>query len=64
MTLEQRLLAGITSLVTALSLACAAAAATPKALSDTDAHAYAAAFDAVEQGDFVGAELTASEIQD
>ena len=64
MTLEQRLLAGITSLVTALSLTCAAAAAAPKALSDTDAHAYAAAFDAVEQGDFVGAELTASEIQD
>jgi soluble lytic murein transglycosylase-like protein len=39
-------------------------AGSPKALSDTDARAYAAAFDAVDQGDFVGAELSAAEIQD
>lgn len=45
-------------------MASAAAADSLKALSDADARAYAAAFEAVDQGDFVGAELTAAEIQD
>ena len=65
MTLEQRLRVGVCALVAAASFATLAVAAdSPKALSDTDARAYAAAFQAMEEGDFVGAELSASEIQD
>ncbi|WP_293485125.1 lytic transglycosylase domain-containing protein [Phenylobacterium sp.] len=45
-------------------MASVAAAESPKALSESDARAYAAAFEAVDQGDFVGAELTAAEIKD
>ena len=64
MTLEQRLRSGLASLFAATVLCGAAAAESPRALSDTDARAYAAAFDAVEQGDFVGAELAVSDTQD
>lgn len=64
MTLEQRLRVGVLSLVAAASVASVAAAGSPKALSDTDARAYSAAFQAVDQGDFVGAQIQASEIQD
>ena len=64
MTLEQRLRVGVLSLVAAASVASSAAAGSPKALSDTDARAYAAAFQAVEQGDFLGAQLEAAPIQD
>ena len=64
MTLKQRLRVGVFSLVAAVSIASVAAAESPKALSDTDARAYAAAFQAVDQGDFLGAELQASEIKD
>jgi soluble lytic murein transglycosylase-like protein len=64
MTLEKRLRVGVLSLVAAASVASAAAAGSSKALSDTDARAYAAAFQAVEQGDFVGAQLEAATIQD
>ena len=65
MTLEQRLRVGVLSLVAAASVASSAGAAgSPKALSDTDARAYAAAFQAVDQGDFVGAQLEAATIQD
>jgi soluble lytic murein transglycosylase-like protein len=64
MTLEQRLRVGVLSLVAAASAASIAAAETPKALSDTDAHAYASAFAAVAQGDFVGAQLAAANAKD
>lgn len=64
MTLKQRLRVGVLSLVAAASVASTAAAGSLKALSESDARAYAAAFEAVDQGDFLGAELTAAEIQD
>lgn len=65
MTLKQRLRVGVLSLAAAASVASSAGAAeSPKALSDTDARAYAAAFQAVEQGDFLGAQLEAAPIQD
>ncbi|MBL8554196.1 MAG: lytic transglycosylase domain-containing protein [Phenylobacterium sp.] len=64
MTLKQRLRVGVLSLVAGVSMASVAVADSTKALSDDDARAYAAAFEAVDQGDFVGAELTASEIKD
>lgn len=64
MTLEKRLRAGFLALFAATAFCGVAMAESPKALSETDARAYAAAFDAVEQGDFVGAELAASDTQD
>ena len=64
MTLKKRLRVGVFSLVAAASIASQAAAESPKALSDTDANAYASAFEAVDQGDFLGAELQAAEIKD
>ncbi|WP_293904102.1 lytic transglycosylase domain-containing protein [Phenylobacterium sp.] len=64
MTLEQRLRVGVLSLVAAASAASIAWAESPKALSDTDARAYAQAFQAMQDGDFVGAELSAAEIKD
>ena len=64
MTLAKRLCVGACSLVAVASVAASAAAESPKALTDTDARAYAAAFQAVDQGDFVGAELQAADIQD
>lgn len=64
MTLKQRLRVGVLSLVAAASVASSAAAGSSKALSDTDARAYAAAFQAVEQGDFLGAQIEAAPIQD
>jgi soluble lytic murein transglycosylase-like protein len=64
MTLAKRLCVGVCFLVAAASVAATAAADSTKALSDTDARAYSSAFQAVDQGDFVGAELQAAEIQD
>ncbi len=73
MTLKKRLRVGVFSLVAAASLASvlapgSALAGAPglpeKVLSETDARAYAQAFDAIDQGDFLGAELQAAEIQD
>ena len=64
MTLAKRLRVGVLSLVAAASISTLAWAGTPKALSDSDARAYAAAFQAMEDGDFLGAELQAAEIQD
>ena len=66
MTLEKRLRAGVfaLSLVAAASVASLARAESPKALSDTDARAYATAFQAMEDGDFVGAQVAAADIQD
>src|SRR5688572_13273931 len=64
MTLKQRLRVGVLSLVAAASVASSAAADAPKALSDDDARAYAAAFQSVDQGDFVGAQIQAAEAKD
>lgn len=64
MTLNQRLRVGVLSLVAAVSLAAPAVADSPKALSDDDARAYAAAFQSVDQGDFVGAQIQAAEARD
>lgn len=64
MTLKKRLRVGVLSLAAAASVASAAAAESSKALSETDARAYAAAFQAVDQGDFVGAQLEAATIED
>lgn len=64
MTLKKRLRVGVFSLVAAASIASLATAETRRALSDTDASAYASAFEAVEQGDFLGAQLQAAEIKD
>jgi len=64
MTLKQRLRVGVLSLVAAVSVASSAAADAPKALSDDDARAYAAAFQSVDQGDFVGAQIQAAEAKD
>lgn len=64
MTLEKRLRVGLAALFAGGVLVANAAADTPRALSDTDARAYAAAFEAVEQGDFVGAELSVADVTD
>ena len=64
MTLKKRLCVGVLSLATALSAMTASAQPTPRPLSPQDAAAYASAFAAVDQGDFVGAEISAAEIQD
>ena len=54
--------------ITALALICAAIAGTskaaPMALSPWDAQRYAAAFDAVDRGDFIDAEMQTSDIKD
>lgn len=54
--------------ITALAMICAAIAGTtkaaPMALSPWDAQRYAAAFDAVDRGDFIDAEMQTSEIKD
>ncbi len=64
MTLKQRLRVGVCSLVAAVSVASVAVADSPKALSDDDARAYAAAFQSVDQGDFLGAQIQAAEAKD
>jgi soluble lytic murein transglycosylase-like protein len=65
MTLVQRLRAGACALaISAFAVSSAAALEAPKPLSHADARAYAAAFQAVDQGDFVGAEIVAAETQD
>lgn len=64
MTLKQRLRVGVLSLVAVVSVASSAAAESSKALSDDDARAYAAAFQSVDQGDFVGAQIQAAEAKD
>ena len=64
MTLTKRLRVGVVSLVVAAFFTSTAVVAAPKALSDLDASAYASAFQALEQGDFIGAQLQAADIQD
>ena len=52
MTLKQRLWAGALALACCASIASAAAADAPAALSIDDARAYSAAFEATDRGDF------------
>jgi len=64
MTLTKRLCAGAAAFLLAATACGAASAESPKPLSDRDARAYATAFAAADQGDFVGAQLASAEIQD
>lgn len=64
MTLVQRLCVGVSALVFAASIAATAAADNLKPLSERDAKAYAAAFQAADAGDFVGAQLEVAEVKD
>jgi soluble lytic murein transglycosylase-like protein len=64
MTLKKRLWAGALSLACSASIAGAAAAETPTALSSDDARAYSAAFDATERGDFIDAQMQSAAVKD
>jgi soluble lytic murein transglycosylase-like protein len=64
MTLKKRLRTGLLSLVCAAAISTAAAAETPHALSPADAERYVAAFQDVERGDFIDAQMQTSDIQD
>ena len=64
MTLKKRLWAGAFALACSASIASAAAADAPPALSSDDARAYSAAFDATERGDFIDAQMQSALVQD
>ena len=64
MTLNKRLWVGALALACSASIASAAAADAPQALSSDDARAYAAAFDATERGDFIDAQMQAGAVKD
>jgi soluble lytic murein transglycosylase-like protein len=64
MTLKKRLWAGAIAFACSASIAGAAAAEGPTALSSDDARAYAAAFDATERGDFIDAQMQSAAVQD
>jgi soluble lytic murein transglycosylase-like protein len=69
MTLNKRLRHGISILAGAAAIAGLAAplcamAETPKVLSAEDAHAYAAAFDDADRGDFIDAQMQTASVQD
>src|SRR6185437_1591318 len=64
MTLNKRLWLGALALACTASIAGAAAADAPQALSADDAKAYAAAFDATERGDFIDAQMQAAPVRD
>ncbi|MGZ3403393.1 MAG: lytic transglycosylase domain-containing protein, partial [Phenylobacterium sp.] len=64
MTLKKRLRAGAFALACSASIATAAAADAPPALSSDDAKAYAAAFDATERGDFIDAQMQSAAVKD
>lgn len=64
MTLKKRLRAGSVGLVCAAAISTAAAAETPHALSTADAERYVAAFQDVERGDFIDAQMQTSGIED
>lgn len=63
MTLVQRLCAGVAALAVCAT-ASQAAAESPRPLSEADARAYAAAFAAADQGDFVGSQLELANVKD
>lgn len=64
MTLKKRLRAGMSILACAAAISTAAAAETPHALSSDDADRYVAAFQDVERGDFIDAQMKAADIKD
>jgi len=64
MTLKKRLRVGAMALIAAAFTTATAEAETPRPLSAEDAQAYASAFQAAEQGDFVGAELQVTSVRD
>ena len=69
MTLNKRLWAGVLALVCSASIAGTAAPSfargeAPLALSSDDAHAYSAAFDATERGDFIDAQMQTAAVKD
>jgi soluble lytic murein transglycosylase-like protein len=64
MTLKKRLWAGAIAFACSASIAGAAAAEAPAALSSDDARAYAAAFDATERGDFIDAQMQSAAVKD
>ncbi|MBS0333280.1 MAG: lytic transglycosylase domain-containing protein, partial [Proteobacteria bacterium] len=64
MTLKKRLRAGAIAFACSASIAGAAAAEAPPALSSDDAKAYQAAFEATDSGDFIGAEMQSAAVRD
>lgn len=64
MTLKKRLRAGAIAFACSASIAGAAAAEAPPALSRDDAKAYAAAFEATDRGDFIDAQMQSAGVQD
>ena len=64
MTLNKRLRAGAIAFACSASIASAAAAEAPPALSTDDARAYAAAFDATDRGDFIDAQMQSAAVKD
>ena len=64
MTLKKRLQVGAASLICAAAMAANASAESPHALSSDDAEAYLAAFQDVERGDFIDAQVHAAGIKD
>jgi soluble lytic murein transglycosylase-like protein len=64
MTLKKRLWAGAACFACIAAMSSAAAAATPHALSNADAEAYVAAFQDVDRGDFIDAQMQASSVKD
>lgn len=64
MTLKKRLWAGAIAFACSASIAGAAAAEAPTALSSDDARAYSAAFDATERGDFIDAQMQSAAVKD
>ncbi|HEY3948236.1 lytic transglycosylase domain-containing protein [Phenylobacterium sp.] len=64
MTLKKRLRAGALAFACTASIAGAAAAEAPPALSNDDAKAYSAAFEATDRGDFIGAQIQGAAVKD
>jgi soluble lytic murein transglycosylase-like protein len=64
MTLMKRLRLGVSAFACSAAIATAGGAATPQALTTSDAQRYAAAFEATDRGDFIGAQMQTIEVQD
>jgi soluble lytic murein transglycosylase-like protein len=64
MTLTKRLQIGTLAVICAAALAAPAAAQSPHPLSDADAQRYQAAFDDVDRGDYIDAQMQSAEISD
>ncbi|HEX3700739.1 MAG TPA: lytic transglycosylase domain-containing protein [Phenylobacterium sp.] len=64
MMLKTRLQVGLATFVLTAAMAAGAAAETPHALSSTDAEHYVAAFQDVDRGDFIDAQMQSSTIKD